>query len=341
MGLLANAVALLGAGVGTTVRRLKRGPRRPAWSWRYEMTVALLKALNERVIRQGPAAHREAYEALVLPSAALKQVQCEPVSAGGVPGVWFIPPEPDESVVLYLHGGAYVMGSTRTHGDLMARLALASGKRVLGLDYRLAPEQPFPAALEDAVKAWRWLLSLGIAPEQAVVAGDSAGGGLCVAAMLTLRGRGVPLPAGGVLLAPWVDLACTGDSLTRHARWDWGDRRMAERWASWYLGGASPLDPLASPLYADLRGLPPLHIQVGSLDVLHDEVTRFARAASDAGVAVELDVWPDMVHDFQTFGAEYPESAAATEKLAERIRAFTVAAPRLKRLRTQAAASVG
>jgi acetyl esterase/lipase len=327
MGVLANLVTLLGAGVGTTVHRWRRGPLRPTWTWTYEATVAFLRATHARMEGLDPAGHRAIMESLVRPTPALRAVKREPVDAGGVPAVWFIPPQAGEGVVLYLHGGAYVFGSPRTHGDLMARLALATGMRVLGLDYRLAPEHPFPSALEDVVKAWRWLQASGVSPKRAVLAGDSAGGGLALATLLVLRGRGEPMPAAGVLLCPWVDLAATGESLTRHARWDWIDRSIAGRWTEWALGGASPEDPLASPVYADLHGLPPLYLQLGGAELLHDEGVRLAEKAKGEGVAVELDVWPDMVHDWQTFGAHIPESERAVKLLAERIQGFTRAEP--------------
>jgi acetyl esterase/lipase len=237
--------------------------------------------------------------------------------------VWFVPREgAGDAVVLYLHGGAYVFGSTRTHGDLMARLGLAAKARVLGLDYRLAPEHPFPAALEDTVAAYRWLLASGVGPERVVLAGDSAGGGLAVAAMLKLREQGVPLPAGGVLLAPWMDLECSGQSMVSHEPYDWGDRAMLLHWARWYVGKASPREPLVSPTHASLSGLPPLFMQVGSAELQHDDVTRFAQTARAAGVRVELEVWPEMVHNFQTFGAGFPESERAVARLGEAVRAL-------------------
>jgi acetyl esterase/lipase len=329
MGVLANIVTLLSTGVGTTFQRWRRGPLRPGWSWKYEATVAFLRATHQRLEGLEAPAHRAVMESLALSTPALRAVRREPVDAGGVPGVWFIPPKAGEGAVLFLHGGAYVFGSTRTHGDLMARLALASGMRVLGIDYRLAPEHPFPSALEDAVKAWRWLLSTGVSPRRAVLAGDSAGGGLSLATLVVLRGRGEPMPAGAALISPWVDLAATGESHTRHARYDWIVRGVAERWTQWCLGGASPEDPLASPLYADLHALPPLYIQLGGVELLHDEVTRLAQKVREAGGAVELDVWPEMVHDWQLFDASIPESQRAVEKLGERIQAFTRAEPKL------------
>lgn len=327
MGVLAKVVMLLGTGVETAARRLTRGPQRPGWSWEFETTVSLLKSTATSLAHADAPTQRRVMDSLSRPSSALGRVRQEPVRAGGVPATWFIPPEPTGAVVLYLHGGGYVFGSLRTHGDFMARLALASGARVLGLDYRLAPEHPFPAALEDAVAAWRWLMSTGVAPERAVLAGDSAGGGLAVATMLALRGRGERLPAGGLLMAPWVDLSGSVAVPASHVATDWIDRRTGALWASWFLGGADPRDPLASPLHADLRGLPPLYVQLGGEEVLSSEGIRFAERAREAGVRVELDVWPDMVHVFPTFGPRFPQSVGATERMAQWARRFTSAVP--------------
>jgi acetyl esterase/lipase len=162
-----------------------------------------------------------------------------------------------------------------------------------------------------------------VAPERVVLAGDSAGGGLAVAAMLRLREQAAPLPAGALLLAPWVDLECSGESMVSHEPYDWGDRSMLLHWAKWYVGSASPREPLVSPIHASLSGLPPLFIQTGGVELVRDDVTRFAEKARAAGVQVELEVWPEMVHNFQTFGAGFPESERAVARLGEAARALT------------------
>ena len=214
MGLLTTLSTLAATSLSTGLRRLKHGPLRPGWSFKYEATVAFMKATNERIIHLDAASQRAELESLSLPSRALKRVRREQVAAGGVPAEWFHPQEgAGEDVVLYLHGGAYVYGSTRTHGDLIARIALGTGARALGLNYRLAPEHPFPAPVEDTVAAYRWLLSTGVKPERVVFCGDSAGGGLVLSAMVALREEGVPLPAGAVVIAPWVDLECGAPSV--------------------------------------------------------------------------------------------------------------------------------
>lgn len=247
------------------------------------------------------------------------------VNAGGLPAEWAA----DESAagdqaVLYLHGGGYVIGSVRTHRVLMAGLSRASGARVLGLEYRLAPEHPFPAAVEDAVAAYRWLLRQGYAPGRIAVAGDSAGGGLAVAMLAQARSYGLPLPAAAVCFSPWVDLEGIGDSMTANA----GSSDMVERdgllfMANAYLNGANPRAPLAAPLYADLRGLPPTLIQAGGAETLLDDSTRLADAARAAGVAVELDVWDDMIHVWQLFAPMLPEGRQALAQAGAFIRKHT------------------
>jgi acetyl esterase/lipase len=321
--MLALASTMVRAGLATSLRRLKHGPLRPGWSFKYEATVAFMKAINERIVHLDAPTQRAETELLSLNTPALKRVRREPVEAGGVPGEWFIPPEvKGDGVVLYLHGGAYVYGSTRTHGDLIARLALGTGLRVLAPNYRLAPEHPFPAQVEDAVAVYRWLLGTGVKAERVVLSGDSAGGGLVVAAMLSCRARSVPQPAGGVVIAPWVDIECTGASMESNALYDWGDKPMLLHWAKWFIGAGDPHHPLASPIHADLRGLPPLFIHVGSAELQLDDGRNFAEKARAQGVKVELVVWPEMVHNFQTFGDAFPESVRGTARLIEDIQSL-------------------
>jgi acetyl esterase/lipase len=209
----------------------------------------------------------------------------------------------------------------RSHRALVARVAAASGARGLNVDYRLAPEHPFPAAVDDAVAAYRWLLEGGLDPARIVVAGDSAGGGLTVSTLLALRDAGDPLPAGGVCISPWTDLACTGESITSRAEHD----PMVQGpglldMAAAYLAGHDPRAPLASPLYAELHDLPPLLIHVGSAETLLDDATRLADRARDAGTAVELDVWDDMVHVWHAFAPLLPEADEAIGRIGAWVR---------------------
>jgi len=193
-------------------------------------------------------------------------VRCEPVNAGGVPAEWITAPGVNtERVIYYLHGGGYAYGSINTHREMVSRLSRAASARVLIIDYRLAPENPFPAALDDSVAAYRWLLSVGVNPTRLVIAGESAGGGLTVATLVALRDAGEPLPAAGICLSPWVDLECLGESMVTKGEIDpMATREGTLMLAKAYLRDTDPRTPLASPLYADLTGLPPLLIQVGT-----------------------------------------------------------------------------
>ena len=233
-------------------------------------------------------------------------IHCQPVDANGVPAEWIETPDADGGVLLYLHGGAYVLGSINVHRKLVSRLADATKTRVLAINYRLAPEHPYPAALEDATTAYLWLLNRGgltaegVEPGRIIIAGDSAGGGLALATLVSLRDTGVPLPAGAVCISPWTDLALTGASVESKAGADpiLSPEGLA-LFASYYAGEHDLTSPLVSPLYADLKGLPPLLIQVGADEILLDDAVRFAGKACEAGGDVTLEVWDEMFHVFQ------------------------------------------
>ena len=246
-----------------------------------------------------------------------KDVQCQPLSVDGVPAEWVKPPGADAGVLLYLHGGGYALGSINTHRELIARLARAAKLRALALDYRLAPENPFPAALEDATAAYRWLLTEGYSPGEIFIAGDSAGGGLTLATLLNLRGENLPLPAGGVCLSPWTDLSLTGSSLHAKAKADpMLDPESLQQYVRYYAAENDPTSPLISPLYANPEGLPPLLIQVGSDEILLDDAVRFDKNAQKAGVNVTLEVWDEMFHVFQIIPF-LTESKRAVARIAE------------------------
>jgi monoterpene epsilon-lactone hydrolase len=247
-------------------------------------------------------------------------VLCERVSAGGVDGEWIAPAHaPQDKAILYFHGGGFRIGSVASHRELIAQIADASGCRVIGINYRLAPEHRFPAALDDALAAYDWMFRQGLKPVNIAFAGDSAGGNLVLATMLALRDRRLPLPVAGVLMSPWTDLAATGASYVSRADADpIHQRPMILALAKNYLGEqGNPCDPLASPLYADLRGLPPLLIQVGNRETVLDDSTMFADKARAAGVDVDLEVWEDMIHVFQMFGAELAEAHQAILSIAK------------------------
>ena len=218
--------------------------------------------------------------------------------------------------LLFVHGGSFVTGGLHSEDDRCEAYADGAECAVFAVDYRLAPEHPFPAAIEDALTAYRWLLASGIDPALIAVAGDSAGGGLALGALVALRDAGEPMPAAAVLLSPWTDLALTGESLRTRAAADVmiKPKGMPET-AALYLVGADPRHPCASPLYADLRELPPLLIHVGDAEVILDDSTRLAARASEAGVEVSLEVWDEMPHVFPAFAGLLPEADQAIERI--------------------------
>lgn len=237
-------------------------------------------------------------------------------TSGGIPSEWTIPVgiEP-QGTILYLHGGGYFQGSIATHRRLVAVLSLAAGARGLSVDYRLAPEHPFPAAVDDAVAAYRWLVSEGgEVPSRVVIAGDSAGGGLTFATLVALRDSGDPLPAGGFGISPWTDLAATGESVTSRRDHDPViDPSSINTMVRRYLPDGDPRQPLVSPLYADLEGLPPLLIHVGGAEVLYDDAVRMADAARKAGVEVDFAEWAEAFHVWHMLAGLVPEADEAVE----------------------------
>ena len=246
-------------------------------------------------------------------------VRCEPIEIGRIRAEWIVAPgAADDRVILYLHGGGYVMGSINTHRAMIARISRAAKARVLALDYRLAPEHPFPAALDDATAAYRWLIAQGYKPNKITISGDSAGGGLTFATLLSLRDSKAPMPAAAVPISPWTDLAATGESLRTRAKADpmVGNSGLVPM-AKHYAGTHDLKHPLVSPLYAELHDLPPLLIHVGDAEILLDDSTRIAERAKAAGVDVTLEVWPEMVHVWHVFAKLLPEAQQAIDRIGE------------------------
>ena len=245
------------------------------------------------------------------------------VTAGGVPAHWLTAPGADTGrVLLFLHDGGYELGSVDSDGELAARLGRAGGMRVLFPEYRLAPEHPFPAAIDDVLAAWRWLRTdQGLSAPSVAVAGASAGGGLAVALLVATRDAGEALPAAAVLMSPTVDLTGSGASMTERADQDpISTPAMLRQFASDYLAGADPKTPLASPLFTPLAGLPPLLVQVGTADLLLSDSERLAAAAGEAGVDVTVEIGDGLPHVYQlTLGT--PEAAEATERIGKFLRA--------------------
>ena len=249
-----------------------------------------------------------------------RDLDTTPVEAGGVPAEWVevgkkARRKKNDSVLLYFHGGAYFRGSTHTVREMCGRLARAAEIPVLSVDYRVAPENPFPAAVEDALAAYRWLQTQGYAPGRIAVGGDSAGGGLACALLLGTRDYGALQPGAAVLLSPWVDLTQSGESMDSRAAEDPSlSRAYLDRFAGLYLNEQDAKDPLASPLFGDLAGLAPMFIQAGTAEVLLDDAIRLAEKVRLAGGEAELDIWEGMTHVWQNFGPDIPEGSEAVER---------------------------
>lgn len=242
-------------------------------------------------------------------------VNVEKTDIEGIPAEWVaVPNAAQDRVFLYLHGGAYIMGSCNTHRSLAAKLSRSTAARVLVPEYRLAPENPFPAAMEDALLCYRWLISSGYKPEQIIIGGDSAGGGLTMSTLLSLKEAGDALPALVVLLSPWTDLTGTGESMETRAEADpWLSPEAARATPVLYIRDMDPRSPIVSSIYADLTGLPPMIVHVGNDEILLSDAARLVDRARESGVEVTFKVWDDMWHVFQTF--EIPEANQSIEEI--------------------------
>src|SRR6266404_3914139 len=276
---------------------------------------ALREKLASRPRADDYRQRRRDFDARSLEYRLAADVTVEPVTAGGVRAEWnSTPQDTSDRALLYVHGGGYVIGSLDSHRHLVSEAGRAAGCWALALDYRLAPEHPFPAPVEDSVAGYRYLLARGIKPGNIAIAGDSAGGGLVVAAMVAIRDAGLPQPGCGWCISPWVDMEMTGETMTSKAAADpMVQREGVAEMARLYLNGADPRSPLAAPLYADLSGLPPLLVQVGAAETLLDDALRLAKAAGAADVRVELQIWPEMVHVWHLFHPEVTAGKRAIE----------------------------
>ncbi len=263
-----------------------------------DLSIADLRAMYDGMGSQFPAAA----DAVVTP-----------VDAGGVKAEWTVTPgAAKDAALLYLHGGGYVIGSLGSHRHLVIELGRAAGIQTLALDYRMGPEVPFPAAVDDALTGYRWLLAQGMAPGRIAIAGDSAGGGLSVALLVAIKDAGLPQPSCALAISPWVDMEATGASMTSKSAHD----PMVQKdglvaWAGLYLNGADPKSPLAAPIHADLTGIAPLFIQVGSSETLLDDALALARAAGHAEVPVTLEIAPEMIHVWHFFHPMLAEARTA------------------------------
>lgn len=294
--------------------------RIPAHAEDHPMLTHIIEALrSQRTVPDATWAQRRfAMEAMQSQLKLPEGVTAEKLSASGLDAISLtLNSDQDASgnLILYFHGGGYALGSITTHRELMARLAVATGSRVVGVNYRLAPEDPYPAAVDDAVTAYRWLLAQGIDPERIVIAGDSAGGGLSLAALLRLREAGDPLPRAVVLLSPWTDLTISGETVASRADADPMISADALKLMSEAYAKGQSQNPEVSPLCADLSGLPPMLIQVGDAEALLDDSRRLAAAVEEAGGRAELEIFDRMLHVFHAF-PQLPEAGTALERIA-------------------------
>jgi len=283
---------------------------------------AIRELLRSKPRPAGFAERRERLDAIDSSAPLARDINLEPIDANGVPAEWSLVPGSDASrVLLFLHGGGYCSGSIVNHRGMVTEAGRA-GVRTLAVAYRLAPEHPFPAALEDARAAYGFLLDQGIAPSKVAIGGDSAGGGLTLALMTVLRDAGQPLPRCAWLVSPWVDLQMTGASLAEKAQVDpLISKPYLEELASAYLAGTDAANLLASPLQAELAGLPPLLVQVGSAETLLDDAVRITRRAGAADVQIKLEIWPHMIHAWHLWAAQLEEGRRAIASAGAFIRA--------------------
>jgi monoterpene epsilon-lactone hydrolase len=305
-------------------RRALRGPKRASWTLQMELACEFMRLCRPFLKRMSVQQQRIATERLLHVSPLAQNTERQRTQVRNRRADWFTPQNLEHDAVLYyLHGGGYVLGSLETHQNIIAECCRAAGARAFAIDYRLAPEHPFPAAIEDAVSGYRYLLAQGIAAQRIVILGDSAGGGLTISTLLRLRTLDLPQPAAAVAISPWVNLVNASPLLDHHAPYDYVSRAFLERCTRAVLGDASPRNPLISSVYADLSGLPPLLIQAGAAEALLDDSILLAARARAAGVEVELDIHPDMVHVFHLFAAFAPESQHAFRIVGDFVRKRT------------------
>lgn len=300
--------------------RLVRGPLRPSWSFTMELIVRFMRRDWDETASWSFLRVREAIDTRPYPKPYLRKVTIRDEELAGMPARWFIPPgAPKDVALLYLHGGSYIYGSTRTsHADLIAHIALACGITAVGIDYRLAPEHPYPAQLEDALRAFDALISRGI--ERIIVAGDSAGGNLAVMLQIRLRDLGRDQGIATVLISPWADLTMPGRSFLENADFDFGTRDVLAVHARAFAGDIPLDDPRISPIRANLAGLAPTFVAVGSAEIPRDDIVAFANALEKAGVDVTLHVAKDMPHMPVVFADYHEEGRRCVEGLAGFVR---------------------
>jgi monoterpene epsilon-lactone hydrolase len=301
--------------VGGTLRRLRHGPASPGWSWKLEWIVAVQRAVLTAMIDWPPSRVREVTVGRM--GARARALELEDEKLGGVPCERYTRPgEKPNRHLLYIHGGGFAVGSVSSHRELVATIAAESGVCAHSVAYRQPPEDRFPAAVDDVVAAYRGLLASGVAPESVAIAGDSAGGNLCLALMLRAKADGFPLPASAVLICPAPDLTLPGASWNAEPLLDYLTRPIAKAWLDHYVDSEQISDPFASPIRGDLRGLPPILMHAGSNEGLIDEIEILADALRQAGTTLTYQVVPEMPHVWHLFVGLIPEAETSLREIA-------------------------
>ncbi len=299
-----------------SARRMLKGPRQPSWSWLVELNTEILKNQVTTAFTMRDVGEARSYlDSVVISSPALSGVDITPIVQEKFRGSWFTQKNAEAPVtVLYFHGGGYSF-YPRAYANFIALITLAAKSRTFALDYRLSPEHRFPAQLEDALNAYRWLLETGIEPDKMIVAGDSAGGHLALTLLLAARDSKLPLPGLVIAFSPATDFENASAGIVHNQESDWIDRQMFKRWADWFCDSSQRRQPLVSPLWADLRGLPPIYIQAGDCEILYDSIQSFTDRARSQGAEIVLETWKGMNHVFQMFGPDVPQSAEALRRI--------------------------
>lgn len=298
-----------------SARRMLKGPGQPGWNWFVEVATHFLKTqVNNALSMRGVEEARRYLDSVVISSPALSEVNVRQIVHDKFRGSWFYGNTAEPRLtVLYFHGGGYSF-YPRAYASLIAQITLAAKSRTFALDYRLSPEHRFPAQLEDALNAYRWLLENGTNPDALVFAGDSAGGNLTLALLLQVRDVKLPLPAAAIVLSPPTNFESENFG---NDEFDWIDKPALLQWRDWFCDPAQRGNPLVSPLWADLRGLPPIYIQAGGAEILHESIQAFADHGKNQGEDVVLETWEHMNHAFQIFGPDAPQSAEALRRIGE------------------------
>jgi epsilon-lactone hydrolase len=301
--------------LAVSLRRLLKGPRRPGWNWFVEVATRMLKKHVKTAFKLREVQEARRYlDSMMIGSPALSNVNIRYIVRDKFKGIWVSEKNAEPSVtVLYFHGGGYSF-YPQAYAGFIAEVTMAAKARTFALDYRLSPEHRFPAQLEDALNAYRWLLANGTDPDSLIVAGDSAGGNLALALLLEARDETLPLPAMAIVLSPPTNFDSEILGSEEH---DWLDKRALLQWRDWFCDPAQRRNPLVSPLQADLRGLPPIYVQAGRAEILYDSIQAFVDHARNQGADVFLESWEDMNHVFQIFGPHASQSADALRRVGE------------------------